>query len=141
MGARDGADPAAGRGHLRIRQQVGAFLVRVDAADKVEYLAAVDRLRPGLVRLGADQQAMSGVRLTRLPGALRGERRQRLLFLDPEAGSVPILERPQRVTADPAGQARQTLNAREVASYTADEWAAEIERRKKDRMRWGMQYE
>ena len=58
--------------------------------------AAVDRLRPGLVRLGADPAAMSGVRLTRLPGAVRGSRRQRLLYLDPAAGSVPILQRPER---------------------------------------------
>lgn len=66
------------------------FLIRVDAADKVEYLAAVDRLRPGLVRLGADPVSMSGVRLTRLPGAMRGERRQELLYLDPAATSEPI---------------------------------------------------
>jgi hypothetical protein len=71
------------------------FLIRVDAADKVEYLAAVDRLRPGLVRLGADPVSMSGVRLTRLPGAMRGERRQELLYLDPAATPEPIAEKPE----------------------------------------------
>jgi hypothetical protein len=71
------------------------FLIRVDAADKVEYLAAVDRLRPGLVRLGADPVSMSGVRLTRLPGAMRGERLQELLYLDPAATPEPIAEKPE----------------------------------------------
>lgn len=117
------------------------FLVRVDAADKVEWQDALDRLRPGLVRLGADPAAMSGVRLTRLPGAMRGERRQLLLFLDPAASSTPIAERPERPAADPAGEAREMFNTREIASYTADEWAAEVERRKQDKMKWGQQYE
>lgn len=117
------------------------FLVRVDAADKVEWQDALDRLRPGLVRLGADPAAMSGVRLTRLPGAMRGERRQLLLFLDPAASSTPIAERPERPAADPVGEARQMFNTREIASYTADEWAAEVERRKQDKMKWGQQYE
>lgn len=117
------------------------FLVRVDAADKVEYLAAVDRLRPGLVTLGADPAAMSGVRLTRLPGAMRGEKRQLLLFLDPEARPIAIAQRPERAAADPAGQVRQMFNAQEIATFTADEWAAELEKRKQDKMKWGQQYE
>ena len=72
------------------------FLLRVDAEDKAGYERIVGRLRPGLVRLGADPAAMSGVRLTRLPGAMRGERRQRLLYLDPDAQSVAIVEREVR---------------------------------------------
>jgi hypothetical protein len=117
------------------------FLVRVDAADKVEYLSAVDRLRPGLVTLGADPAAMSSVRLTRLPGAMRGDRRQLLLFLDPMAQPIAIAERPERVAEDPAGRVRQMFDATEIATFTADEWAAEAELRRRDKGRWGQQYE
>ena len=117
------------------------FLLRVNAADKVEYLSILDRLRPGLVRLGADPAAMSGVRLTRLPGAWRGERRQRLLYLDPEAANTPIIQRKERPASDSVGGSRQIFEAREVASYAPEEWAAEVARRKADRMKWGMQYE
>jgi hypothetical protein len=117
------------------------FLIRVDAANKVEYQAALDRLRPGLVQLGADPAAMSGVRLTRLPGAMRGDRRQLLLFLDPKAQPLAIAERPERVAEDPAGRVRQMFDAREIATFTADEWAAELERRRQQKMKWGQQYE
>jgi hypothetical protein len=117
------------------------FLIRVDAANKVEYQAALDRLRPGLVQLGADPAAMSGVRLTRLPGAMRGDRRQLLLFLDPKAQPLAIAERPERVAEDPAGRVRQMFDARKIATFTADEWAAELERRRQQKMKWGQQYE
>jgi hypothetical protein len=47
-------------------------------------------LRPQLVPLGADDGALSAVRLTRLPGAYRGDQRQELLYLNPEADGTPI---------------------------------------------------
>jgi hypothetical protein len=50
-------------------------------------------LRP-LVPLGADDGALSAVRLTRLPGCYRADRRQELLYLNPSADSTPIYERP-----------------------------------------------
>jgi hypothetical protein len=114
------------------------FLLRVNAADKVEYLSILDRLQPGLVRLGADPASMSGVRLTRLPGARRGEKRQRLLYLDPEACGDPIVQRPERPMAAGSGQ---MFGGTEVATFTADEWTAELSRRKANRGKWGMQYE
>ncbi len=48
-----------------------------------------ETLRP-LVTLGADDGALSAVRLTRLPGCYRAERRQELLFLNPAADGTPI---------------------------------------------------
>jgi hypothetical protein len=50
-----------------------------------------DILRP-LVPLGADDGALSAVRLTRLPGCYRGDRQQELLYLDPAADGTPIYE-------------------------------------------------
>jgi hypothetical protein len=50
-----------------------------------------EKLRP-LVPLGADDGALSAVRLTRLPGAHRGERLQELLYLNPDADGTPIYE-------------------------------------------------
>lgn len=52
-----------------------------------------ETLRP-LVPFGADDGALSAVRLTRLPGCYRGDRRQELLYLNPSADSTPIYERP-----------------------------------------------
>jgi hypothetical protein len=46
-------------------------------------------LRP-LVPLGADDGALSAVRLTRLPNCFRGDRKQELLYLNPAADGTPI---------------------------------------------------
>ena len=46
-------------------------------------------LRP-LVPLGADDGALSAVRLTRLPNCFRGNRLQELLYLNPSADGTPI---------------------------------------------------
>jgi hypothetical protein len=48
-----------------------------------------EKLRP-LVPLGADDAALSAVRLTRLPGCYRADRRQELLYLNPAADGTPI---------------------------------------------------
>jgi hypothetical protein len=66
-------------------------LVRVDARDKYEWDQIRNRMRPILVTLGADQNAMTAVRLTRLPSTLRGERSQKLLFLNPNPTDIPIV--------------------------------------------------
>ena len=58
-------------------------LVRVDAGSKAEW----DKIRDvvaGCVPLGADPAAMTAVRLTRLPGCLRGDRLQELYYLNPQ---------------------------------------------------------
>lgn len=65
-------------------------LVRVDAASKAEWDALIKRAKPALVTLGADPGALSAVRLTRLPQARRGERVQRLLYLNPSPTGTPI---------------------------------------------------
>jgi hypothetical protein len=72
-------------------------LLRIDAPSKSHFDAFRDRITPILSRLGADPAAISGVRLTRLPGVLREgttdrdgryqrfdpPRLQRLLYLNP----------------------------------------------------------
>ena len=65
-------------------------LVRLDAAEKGDWDAQVRLMKPILVTLGADPGALSAVRLTRLPQARRGDRVQRLLYLDPAAPMGPI---------------------------------------------------
>jgi hypothetical protein len=72
-------------------------LVQVDAASKAEWDRMVGSAKPLLITLGADRGALSAVRLTRLPQAQRGERLQRLLYLNPQADGVPILEQPARM--------------------------------------------
>jgi hypothetical protein len=65
-------------------------LVRVNCASKTAWNTfKVEQLRP-LVELGADDGALSAVRLTRLPGCFRGEHRQELLYLNPAANGSSI---------------------------------------------------
>jgi len=80
-------------------------LCRVDASSKPAWDALRDDLVPILCPLGAAPAAMTAVRLTRLPGTLRhgtrdkdgktvpypSPRLQRLLFLNPQATTAPIL--------------------------------------------------
>ena len=65
-------------------------LVRMDAGSKGDWDAKVGRIKRVLVTLGADAGALSAVRLTRLPQAKRGERLQRLLYLNPAPDVGPI---------------------------------------------------
>jgi hypothetical protein len=71
-------------------------LVKIDTESKSQFDAFRERIMPFLSRLGADPAAMTGVRLTRLPGVMREgtdyngryvrydkPRLQRLLFLNP----------------------------------------------------------
>ena len=66
-------------------------LVRLDAKSKADWDAQRDRIKPVVVILGADPGALTAVRLTRLPGTLRGDRPQRLLYLNPEPDGTPII--------------------------------------------------
>lgn len=72
------------------------LLTRWMAPSKTAFLEVVEHLKPGLITYGADEAAMTAVRLTRLPGARRGDVEQRLLFLDPKADAVRVTERPLR---------------------------------------------
>lgn len=67
-------------------------LVRVDAESKRVWDTIRDQLKPIMVPLGADQNAMTGVRLSRLPGAMRGLRKQELFYLNPNPTAKPIIE-------------------------------------------------
>jgi hypothetical protein len=70
-------------------------LVRVEAASKAEWDKMIGSAKPLLITLGADRGALSAVRLTRLPQSQRGQRIQRLIYLNPKpVGGVPILEQP-----------------------------------------------
>lgn len=71
-------------------------LVRIDAANGEQWSAIKQRIGPALVALGADKNALTDVRLTRLPGSYRAEkdRWQELLYLNPHADETPICELP-----------------------------------------------
>lgn len=71
-------------------------LVRVDASSKAEWDRRIGGIKPVLITLGADRGALSAVRLTRLPQAKRGERVQRLLYLNPAPNGLPIIGRAGR---------------------------------------------
>jgi hypothetical protein len=71
-------------------------LVRLDAASKADWDRLMAPLKPVLITLGADRGALSAVRLSRLPQAMRGERCQRLLYLNPQPSGVPICQQPMK---------------------------------------------
>jgi hypothetical protein len=71
-------------------------LVRVDAPSINEWRNFAAAIKPVLVMLGADQQVIaSAVRLSRLPGCLRGDRLQKLLYLNPSPQAKPIVSLPR----------------------------------------------
>ena len=65
-------------------------LVQIDAISKQDWDARIATIKPILVTLGADPAALTAVRLTRLPQARRGNRVQRLLYLNPAPSGSPI---------------------------------------------------
>lgn len=65
-------------------------LVRVDADSKPQWDRMRDAIASLVVPLGADPAAMTAVRLTRLPGCMRGDRLQELWYLDPRPRAVPL---------------------------------------------------
>ena len=69
-------------------------LVRLDAQNKLDWDRLMNPIKPVLITLGADRGALSAVRLSRLPQAMRGERCQRLLYLNPTPDGVPICQQP-----------------------------------------------
>jgi hypothetical protein len=69
-------------------------LVRVDAESKAAWDQLVrGQILPRLVPLGVDPQALTAIRLTRLPNCYRGGQMQELLYLNPNATSQPIFQR------------------------------------------------
>lgn len=65
-------------------------LVRVEAQSKIDWDEAVRAIRPKLVYLGADPNALTAVRLTRMPNCYRGDRLQELIYLNPNPKRGPI---------------------------------------------------
>lgn len=73
-------------------------LVRVDARNADRWKRIVEMIGPKMVRLGADPQAMSLSRLTRLPRSWRDDTGafQRLVYLNPMADGKSIITMPVR---------------------------------------------
>lgn len=73
-------------------------LVRVDAENGKHWREIKAKIAPHLVTLGADDCAMTAVRLTRLPQCFRAEtqRWQELFYLNPKADGTPICEQMDR---------------------------------------------
>ena len=69
-------------------------LVQLDATSKADWDGLMLPVKPMLITLGADRGALTAVRLSRLPQAMRGERCQRLLYLNPQPSGVPIFQQP-----------------------------------------------
>ena len=69
-------------------------LVQLDATSKADWDRLMGPIKPVLITLGADRGALTAVRLSRLPQAMRGDRCQRLLYLNPQPSGVPIFQLP-----------------------------------------------
>jgi hypothetical protein len=65
-------------------------LVKIEVPSKSTWDAAKKTLISLVCPLGADPAALTAVRLSRLPGCLRGTELQRLLYLDPSASRSVI---------------------------------------------------
>lgn len=67
-------------------------IVRVDAKDRDEWLAAANRIADVVVPLGADPNAITAVRLTRLPGVVRKDtgKEQKLIWFNPDAEKLAV---------------------------------------------------
>ena len=65
-------------------------LVRCEMPTKAGWDQVRNAMRPIVCPLGADAAALTAVRLSRLPGCLRGDRPQRLLYLDPQPDHTAI---------------------------------------------------
>lgn len=66
-------------------------LVNLSAASKQDWDSKVAEMKTVLVTLGACPGSLSAVRTTRLPQAWRGNRLQRLLYLNPTPVGTPII--------------------------------------------------
>lgn len=82
-------------------------LVRLDATSKAHWDALRDGMKPAFVILGADDKALSAVRLSRLACCERAEKgaMQTLLYLNPRPTRTPICDLP--VLDDPEAAAKR----------------------------------
>ena len=65
-------------------------LIQWEVPSKSEWDAARNIIRQIVCPLGADPAALTAVRLSRLPGCLRGDRMQELIYLNPKPESDPL---------------------------------------------------
>ncbi|WP_345736208.1 hypothetical protein [Prosthecobacter algae] len=65
-------------------------LVHLPAANKERFDAMKKMVGPLFSKLGADPRALKAVQLTRLPGCMRGNRLQKLLYLNPSPDPTGI---------------------------------------------------
>jgi hypothetical protein len=65
-------------------------LIEIGASSKEHWHHRTAEWKSVLIRLGADAQSLSSLRNTRLPQAWRGNRLQRLLYLNPSPTTSPI---------------------------------------------------
>lgn len=75
-------------------------LVWVGAEDKSTFDNMCSKLKPSFGQIHCDTASMSAVRMSRLPGCMRGNREQKLLYLNPNPQPIPLLRVPVRETAD-----------------------------------------
>jgi len=66
-------------------------LIKVDAGSLDEYQKTVDDLYARMKRYGIDPNNRNASRMSRLPGVYRGDRQQRLVYLNPEPSTKGIL--------------------------------------------------
>ena len=66
-------------------------LIKVDAGSLDEYQKTVDDLYARMKRYGIDPNNRNASRMSRLPGVYRGDRQQRLVYLNPEPSMKGIL--------------------------------------------------
>jgi RecA-family ATPase len=85
-------------------------LVRTNTSSKEELEAYIDRELMPLTVYGADRNALTAYRLTRLPNCWRGEKRQmqQLYYLNPGAGGAPIYQ--QSTTTNNEGAEENVKN-------------------------------
>jgi hypothetical protein len=65
-------------------------LIRIDAESKNDWEAKISAVKAALTTLGADSHALTAIRLTRLPQAMRGDCKQNLLYLNPNPTGASI---------------------------------------------------
>lgn len=94
MAEASGAYPVARRGIYTSGGKSVHALVRLDATSKDDWDRQVREMKPFLIEHSADKCALSAVRLTRLPHAFRGGRKQELFYCNPAADGTPITELP-----------------------------------------------
>lgn len=70
-------------------------LIRADAVSKTNLDEEIQKHKSLFVTIGADPAAMSAVRLSRLPQCERGNKVQRLIYLNPAPTPTPICEMPE----------------------------------------------